>query len=545
MLLPASPAAAYWSAGGLSSGSGAVATMPAGLAPAGTAVGASVTVSWPQSTFLGTTLGSFSAGGYTLRRYPSGGTPGVTPGAPCATAIGGAALELQCTEPGVPFGRWQYSVTPSLGTFTGDEGPRSAAITVAPDAPVLAPPVGGNPAAGQAAGSLALTWAAVTGATGYNVYRRTTAGSFDFAAPLNGAIPLSATTFTDPGAGLSGGTAYVYVVRATAASPVVESASSNERGATPITRPAAPMGVQGAAGVAARIDVGWSSVAGAAGYNVFRRTSAGAYGAALNGATPVAGTTFADLTSVNATSYHYTVRAVITGAGGAQVESADSAESAAVTADSVPPPVPSATLVTSGGNVMSVTRCSIASGTRYINSAGMAAVGLSATIAAPEAGQTVVFSATSTGSTPVTGTVPATGTTVPATLNLTTLVDGTLTVTARTKDAAGNLSATTAPTNVVIKDTVVPALSASYSGGFLGLDPTLSGSSECGASIRATKTFGGNVGSLWPASGPHVITSGTSWSFGVEGPLLGLGSVTYSVLSTDRAGNASAAVSAG
>ena len=36
---------------------------------------------------------------------------------------------------------------------------------------------------------LQVAWATVTGATGYNVYRRTSAGSYNFASPLNGGTP--------------------------------------------------------------------------------------------------------------------------------------------------------------------------------------------------------------------------------------------------------------------------------------------------------------------------------------------------------------------
>jgi hypothetical protein len=35
------------------------------------------------------------------------------------------------------------------------------------------------------------------GAAGYNVYRSTTAGGYDFTAPLNGAAPVSASSYSD------------------------------------------------------------------------------------------------------------------------------------------------------------------------------------------------------------------------------------------------------------------------------------------------------------------------------------------------------------
>ncbi len=60
---------------------------------------------------------------------------------------------------------------------------------------------------------------------------------------------------------------------------------------------------------------------------VCRRTAAGSYDFAspLNGSTLVAGVAYADLAAINATTYQYTVRAVILGAGNAQVESAGTA----------------------------------------------------------------------------------------------------------------------------------------------------------------------------------------------------------------------------
>jgi hypothetical protein len=94
-----------------------------------------------------------------------------------------------------------------------------------------------------------------------------------------------------------------------------------------------------------------------------------------------------------------------------------------------------------------------------------------------------------------------------------------------------------------IKDVDAPPLTAAYSGGPLGLDPKISGASECGAGVRALETSGSHPGRLYPTAGPFVIASGTAYSFGVEGPPL-LGTVYYDVTATDRAGNASAAVTA-
>ena len=538
LALIAAPAGAYWSAAGTGSAVATVATMPAGQQPAASAAGQDVTVTWTQGPFLGAPLGSYAGGGYRIVRYAPGEPTPTTPNASCATTISGAGVTLQCVETGVPYGRWQYAVIPVLGTFTGAESDKSAAVAVTTAAPTLDGVTAQNPAADQTTGSIQASWSPVSGATGYNIYRRTT-GSFDFSSPLNGATPVATTTYVDAGAGLTAATSYRYVVRAVAGDPAVESAPSSELSATPITRPAAPGGVTATAAAGAQVGVAWSSVAGVTGYNVYRRSTAGSYdfGSPLNGATPVAATTHSDTTAIDATTYNYTVRAVITGAGGAQVESLDAGESSPVRADGTPPPAPTAISVTSGGPVWGSATCGVTSGTRYVNAAGQAAVSITATIATPEVGESVVFSATSAGSTPVTATVAAGGTSVSTALNLTSLVAGTVTVTARTKDAVGNLSATLSPPNQIVKDVTAPALTATYGGGLLGADPNISGNSECGATIAATKASNGALFTM-------TIASGTSYKLSVDGPPL-FGSVSYSVVSTDRAGNTSSAVTTG
>jgi fibronectin type 3 domain-containing protein len=531
----AAPAAARWTALGSGTGSGASASMPAGNQPSGSIAGQSVTVTWTQSTFLGSQLGTYGGGGYIVKRYAAGGSTPTTPNASCATTISGAGTTLQCVEAGVPYGSWQYRVTPVLNTFSGATSAASAAVAVVTAAPTLITVTAQNPTAGQTTGSIQASWSAASGATGYNIYRRTT-GAFDYASPLNGATPIATTTYTDPGAGLSATTTYHYVVRAIAGSPAVESVSSADVSATSITRPAAPTGVTATAVAGAQINVAWSGVAGVAGYNVYRRTSAGSYdfNSPLNGATTVATTSYADTTSVNATTYLYTVRAVITGTGSAQVESASATESSAATADSTPPSAPSAASVTSGGPAWTTPACSgVTSGTRYVNNAGMASVGVSATIATPETGETVVFSATTPGSTPVTATVAAGATTVSTNLNLTTLLDGTVTLTARTQDAAGNLSATLAPVNAIIKDIVAASpTGTSYNDRVLQADQIL-GSGECGATIIAVKSGGSTYTSAaLTAAGPFTLNVAFQ----------ALSTYSYNVTATDRAGNVSSIV---
>jgi hypothetical protein len=531
-------AEAYWVGPGIGAGSGAVAGMPSGSTPSGSVAGRSVTVSWPQSSFLGARLGTFGGGGYTVRRYPAAGGTALTPGAGCSSLISGATATLQCVESAVDYGSWRYTIKPVLHTFTGAESATSATATVATAAPAVSSVAAENPTAGQTTGSIQLVWAATTGATGYNVYRRTPAGSYSFTTPLNGATPVATTSFSDPGSGLGATTMYDYVVRALAGTPAVESASSNELAATTITRPDAPAGTPTATpAAAAHITVAWSAVASVAGYNVYRRTAAGSFdfGSPLNGASAVTATTFDDATASNGSSYRYAVRAVILGAGAAQVESASSADSGLATADGTAPGQPTALTVNDGGNLLAALTCSVAAGTRFVNNAGKAAVSVTATI--PAAGDSVLFSATTPGSTPVTKVVAAGTTTVTTTINLTTLLDGAVTLTARGTDAAGNLSATRAPANVVVKDVVAGALSdITYTNvALLGRDK-LNGTSECGALITATETL--------PLSDVFTVTVGVSGTFTgllVEAIALGI-LYSYNVTATDLAGNTSAVI---
>jgi hypothetical protein len=200
--------------------------------------------------------------------------------------------------------------------------------------------------------------------------------------------------------------------------------------------------------------------------------------------------------------------------------------------DASPPAVPSAVSVTSGGNVTpSPAVCAIAVGTRYVNNAGKTTVGVSATISTPETGQSVVFSATTPGSIPVTATVPAGSTTITTTLNLSTLLDGTITLAARTQDAAGNVSATPVPPNTIIKDVVAGVLTGvEYNDRAVVADQIL-GTSECGATIVAVKS------GVPYTSSPLVATG----AFTLNVQALGLfGSYTYTVTATDLAGNPSA-----
>jgi hypothetical protein len=104
----------------------------------------------------------------------------------------------------------------------------------APGAPVLLPPVAGD-------ARVTLTWNPVAGSTGYKLYMRTASGTY-------GAewMTVGATVYSQEVTGLTNGTTYSFVVKATNAGG--DSAASNEVSATPRTVPSAPTGVTATAG---------------------------------------------------------------------------------------------------------------------------------------------------------------------------------------------------------------------------------------------------------------------------------------------------------
>lgn len=485
LLVLAAPAAAYWQAGGAGTGQAPVDTLASGNLPTTSASLNTVTVTWPQSTLQGNRIGGYTGGGYTIRRYPASGGTAVTPNGACASTISGSTATLSCQETSVPVGSWRYTVATRLNSWTGAESLQSASVTVAPAAPTLTSVAAQNPPAGQSTGSIQVDWNPVTGATGYNLYRRSSSGAYNFSAPVNGAVPLTGTAYTDPGSGLTGGTSYAYVVRATSG---VESPDSNERSATAIARPSAPASVTATAVAGANINVDWPSVSSATGYNVYRRTATGSYNYAtpLNGGSPATGTAYTDTSAVNGTTYRYVVRAVKIGAGSAQVESVDSTESPAATADGISPG--SVTLTDPGSPLRgSVT----VSGTAADAGSGVAS--LRVQYAVPG------------GSTWTTGCI---ATTAPYSCSLATaaIPDGLYDLRAFATDAAGNTTSSNVLANHRI-DNTAPSVTVSDPGAYIRQTVTLTGTAgDAGSGVASVTVQRAPTGSsTWT-----TVCAGTS-----------------------------------
>ena len=147
----------YWlaSAAPGSNGAAAAASVQQGAVPQVSVVGAgAVHVSW-----AGVTLSNgVDAGGYVITRYDAAtNTPELITGIGCDQVVTGRS----CTDVGVPYGQWRYTVTPVIGdNWRGDASLESGAVTIAPATLDLAgSPFGGssfigNPASAPATGSI-------------------------------------------------------------------------------------------------------------------------------------------------------------------------------------------------------------------------------------------------------------------------------------------------------------------------------------------------------------------------------------------------------
>jgi large repetitive protein len=282
--------------------------------------------------------------------------------------------------------------------------------------------------------------------------------------------------------------------------------------------PTSPTSKQKPAG---RIDLTWgasSTTTNLAGYNVWR--SSGSAYTKLN-STPLTTLAYSDTTTVDGTSYTYVIRALSSATPA--LESLDSPTTTAV-ADATPPGKPSSVTFTNGGG----------SGGAYINRGNVSSVNVSVSLASGWLATDTVTLTLSNGGATVTKTAnPSSGTVTFSGIDTSGLGDGTVTMTATSTDAAGNVSAaqsTSAP-----KDTGAPsAPSASYVDNSGTTADQITGTAEANASISisGTGSYGGS------ANGSGAFTIAVAATHGTNGHPI---NVSYSVTATDAAGNTSAA----
>ena len=151
-----------------------------------------------------------------------------------------------------------------------------------------------NVTATEGAGSARVSWTAVTGAVGYNVYR-------DGATTPVNSTPVTGTSLTD--SPLAEGT-HTYVVRALESNGV-ESAASAPATVT-LAAPAVPRGLTATAGDA-RVTLGWTgnTETDIAGYRIYRDGAATALATTAESAR-----SYVDTGLTNGTTYTYAISAV-------------------------------------------------------------------------------------------------------------------------------------------------------------------------------------------------------------------------------------------
>lgn len=173
----------------------------------------------------------------------------------------------------------------------GGTGPQSNSVSATPQTVLTgAPTLTGTPGNAR----VSLSWTAVTGASGYRVFRGTTV------------LVNSQTALTYANTGLTNGTAYAYTVAAL--NSAGEGPKSNEVSLTPVAPPVAPTGLT-AVGGNTIITLNWTAVPGATSYRVYRGTTVNGQGTTPL-ATDLATNSYANTGVTNGTTYYYKVTAV-------------------------------------------------------------------------------------------------------------------------------------------------------------------------------------------------------------------------------------------
>jgi fibronectin type 3 domain-containing protein len=184
-------------------------------------------------------------------------------------------------------------------------------VVPVPDAPTV------NATPGDA--SVALAWAAVSGASSYNVYWSKAAGVTPGGAGVTKIGSLTSTSYSH--VGLVNGDRYYYVV--TAVNSSGEGKASSEVSAAPqAPAPGRPQNLAATAGDA-EVLLSWSPTLNATSYNVYWSKAAGVVpgGAGVTQIPGITATSYKHTGLTNCETYYYVVRAVSAG-----VESASSDE---------------------------------------------------------------------------------------------------------------------------------------------------------------------------------------------------------------------------
>jgi len=282
---------AAYNSGGTGTRSGYVSVITPPSVPTGVTATANsesnITVSWGSVTG--------AAGYYIYRSTTAGGT---------YDSVGTSAT-TSYTNTSLSSGtRYYYKVAAYNSGGIGNQSGNAYATTL-PDVPTNVT------ATTNSVSSITVSWESVTGATGYYIYRSTTAnGTYD-------SVGTSATnSYTNTG--LSSGTAYYYKVTA-----YNSGGTGTQSSYTSVTTlPGMPTGVTAIANSVNSITISWEFVSGATGYYIYRNTTAGGtYDSVGISAT----TSYTNIDLSSGTAYYYRVAAYNSGGIGNQSNYASAA----------------------------------------------------------------------------------------------------------------------------------------------------------------------------------------------------------------------------
>jgi hypothetical protein len=146
---------AYFSGGATagSAGGGAATSVAPGTPPTSVSSqpGRAVTISWTATALAN----GHPVDGYLVTRYDA--SPPYAPQITLA-GCGGVVAALSCTETGVPFGSWQYTITPVIGAnWRGTESTKSGTVTIGAGSLTLAQTTLGLAAFGSGSSPATLT----------------------------------------------------------------------------------------------------------------------------------------------------------------------------------------------------------------------------------------------------------------------------------------------------------------------------------------------------------------------------------------------------
>lgn len=154
----------------------------------------------------------------------------------------------------------------------------------------------------NSASGISVSWNKVTGASGYYIFRRVSGGSWTAVGRVSNVNTLNYIDTT-----AAAGKVYAYTVRAYVTQGSYVYYSNYNTTGVGIIRLTQP-GLYTPENTAAGVKVSWTKVAGAQGYNVYRRTAGGSWcrvGTVTGGSI----LSYTDTTAAAGTSYAYTVRA--------------------------------------------------------------------------------------------------------------------------------------------------------------------------------------------------------------------------------------------